>query len=119
MSDLIQATVIGRLTRDAELRDTSSGSVCGFRVAAKPFRADESLFLDVSVWGKRGESLAPYLTKGQQVVVIGSLSERKWEKDGEQRHTLQINASEVALVGARTERESTDDNDDDPLGIAF
>lgn len=113
MSDLIHVTIVGRLTRDAELRETNSGSVCGFRVAAKPYRADESLFIDASLWGKRGEAVVQYLLKGQQVVVIGDLSERKWEKDGEERRSLQVNASEVVLVGSRSEAPSADTGESD------
>lgn len=115
MADLIQATVVGRLTRDAELRQAGSSQVCGFTVAATPYKA-EAHFIDVSVWGKRGEALVQFLTKGQQVTVIGNFSVRKYEHNGEQRFALEINASEVALVGgkgAATEGEAGSDDGDD------
>jgi single-strand DNA-binding protein len=102
MSDLVQATVVGRLTRDAELRQAGSTPVCGFRLAATPYKS-EALFFDVSVFGKRGEAIHQYLTKGQQVVVIGNLSERSYEYNGETRTNREINANEVALVGGRSE----------------
>jgi single-strand DNA-binding protein len=110
MSDLIQATVVGRLTRDAELRQAGSGQVCGFRLAATPYKS-EAMFFDVSIWGKRGEALQQYLTKGQQVVVVGNLSERSYEHNGEQRTSKEINASEVSLVGARGERSGSGGTD--------
>lgn len=117
MSDLIQATVVGRLTRDAEMRNAGNQQVCGFRLAATPYKS-EALFFDVSLWGRRGESLCQHLAKGQQVAVVGNLTERRYESNGEQRHTLQINAQEVALVGARGEARADESNDDDGDSLA-
>lgn len=115
MADMIQATVVGRLTRDAEMRDAGGNPVLSFRVAATPYKKD-ALFFDVSLWGKRGEALLPYLGKGQQVVVTGELSERSYESGGETRTSKQIRANDVILVGAKSERESDDaGDDDDPL----
>ena len=117
MADLIQATVVGRLTRDAELRDVGSG-VCNFRLAATPYKS-EAMFFDVAIWGKRGEALSQYLVKGQQVVVIGNLTQEQYEAGGETRTALRLNASEVALVGARPEGQAaaTQDDDDDPISF--
>jgi single-strand DNA-binding protein len=74
------------------------------------------MFFDVSIWGHRGEALQQYLVKGQQVVVVGGLSQDEYTtRDGEKRTTLRLNANEVALVGAKPERE--DDGDDaEPAG---
>jgi single-strand DNA-binding protein len=108
VADLIQTTVVGRLTRDAELKEVGSGNVCNFRLAATPYKA-ESLFFDVAIWGKRGEALHQYLGKGQQVVVIGDLTTREYEASGEKRTALKINAQSVALVGGRSERADAGD----------
>jgi single-strand DNA-binding protein len=119
MADLIHATLVGRLTRDAELRDAGGTPVCSFTVAATPYKAD-AMFISVSVWGRRGESLVEHLPKGQQVVVTGGLSERKWEKDGQERHQLQVRASEVVLVGGRPDRVGlADDESSDGEGLPF
>ncbi|MBV9805185.1 MAG: single-stranded DNA-binding protein [Solirubrobacterales bacterium] len=118
MSDLIQATVVGRLTRDAELRQAGSGQVCGFRVAATPYKS-EAMFLDVSVWGRRGEALQPHLTKGQQVVVVGDLTRREFEHNGERRVSLELNATAVALVGSRGQQAPASDDSDDDKGLPF
>jgi len=106
MADLIHATVVGRLTRDAEMRQAGDSQVCSFRLAATPYKA-EALFFDVSIWGRRGEALCQYLVKGQQVTVIGDLTERKYESNGEERTSKQINANAVALVGARPEQSDS------------
>ena len=120
MSDLVQTTVVGRLTRDAELRQAGGTQVCGFRVAATPYKS-EALFFDCSIWGRRGEALVQYLTKGQQVVVVGDLTKREYEHNGERRVSLEINSTGVALVGARGEREEADTGggDDDSEAIPF
>lgn len=123
MSDLIQVTVAGRLTRDAELRRAGEQHVCGFRLAATPYKG-EAMFFDVNVWGHRGEALQQYLLKGQQVVVVGGLSEEMYTtKDGEERTAKRINANEICLVGGRPEQtesegdtsEAPADGDDDPI----
>ena len=58
MSDLAHITVVGRVTKDAELRDVNGTSVLKARLATKPYGCDESMFFDVDLWGKRGEALA-------------------------------------------------------------
>lgn len=115
MSDLVQITVSGRLTRDAELRHPGDQAVLNFTVAAKPYGSEESSFFNVAIWGKRGESLEQYLTKGTQVVVVGGFSERKYEHNGEKRVSLEIRSNEVALVGggAKTEGDASGGSDDD------
>lgn len=124
MADLIQATVVGRLTRDAELRNLPSGqTVCSFTVAATPYKSD-AMFFSVSIWGKRGESLQQYLTKGQQVCVVGDLSRREYESGGETRVSLELNSTALALVGARgsasTQESGSDDGGDDAdSGLPF
>jgi len=93
-------TICGRIGRDAELRNTHSGdSVCGFTVAVDTRNGREKVtnWWRVSLWGKRGEALAQYLTKGASVTVVGEFS--LGEYDGKPQ--LNIRASEIALQGAR------------------
>jgi single-strand DNA-binding protein len=102
-------SIIGRLTRDPELRHTPSGmSVCGFSLAVD--RAgqgkDESGFFDVTVWGDQGENCAQYLIKGQQAAVNGRLQFRKWEaKDGTTRTAIEIVANHVTFLAKPGERD--------------
>ena len=93
-------TICGRLGRDAELRSTQSGdSVCGFTVAVdyRNGRDKATNWWRVSLWGKRGEALNPYLLKGASVTVSGEFS--LGEYDGKPQ--LNIRASEIALQGAK------------------
>lgn len=93
-------TVAGKLGRDAELRNTQGGdSVCSFSVAVdqREGRDKSTNWWRVSLWGKRGASLAPYLLKGAAVTVTGSFSVSEYEG----KTQLNIRASEIALQGGR------------------
>ncbi len=107
MSDLAVAVVVGRLTRDAELKYTNSGqAVCHFSVATSSRRkkgdqwVEESSFWDVDFWGKGGESINQYLTKGKLVAVEGSMRQDRWEQDGQTRSKTLITANTVQLLGS-------------------
>jgi single-strand DNA-binding protein len=107
MSDLAVAVIVGRLTRDAELKYTNSGqAVCHFSVATSSRRKkgdqwlDESSFWDVDLWGKQGESINQYLTKGKLVAVEGAMRQDRWEQDGQTRSKTLITANTVQLLGS-------------------
>jgi single-strand DNA-binding protein len=107
MSDLAVAVIVGRLTRDAELKYTNSGqAVCHFSVATGSRRkkgdqwVEESSFWDVDLWGKQGESINQYLTKGKLVAVEGTMRQDKWEQDGQTRSKIIISANTVQLLGS-------------------
>lgn len=106
MGDLAVAVIVGRLTRDAELKYTNSGqAVCHFAVAtgARVKKGDqwveESSFWDVDLWGKRAESVNQYLTKGKLVAVQGDMRIERWEQDGQTRSKVRITANDVQLLG--------------------
>ena len=93
-------TIAGRLTKDAELRTLNNGdSVLGFSVAVDDRSSKEkgTLFFDASLFGKRGESLAQYLTKGSSVTVSGDLGKR--EHDGKTYLTVRV--GDVTLQGGK------------------
>jgi single-strand DNA-binding protein len=107
MSDLAVAVIVGRLTRDAELKYTNSGqAVCHFSVATSSRRkkgdqwVEEPSFWDVDLWGKSGESINQYLTKGKLVAVEGAMRQDKWEQDGQTRSKTLITANTVQLLGS-------------------
>lgn len=101
-------TVAGGITKDAVTRSTQSGDkVTGFSVAVGEGFGDNkrTLYFDCTLWGKRGESLAPYLTKGGKVAVSGELSTR--ERDG--KTYLTVRADQVTLLGGKQDGERRDD----------
>ena len=75
---MIFVTVTGNLGKDAEIRDAGGTNVCKFSIAStKKSRGEETTtWIDCDLWGKRGDSLCQYLTKGSKVVVVGELTTR-------------------------------------------
>lgn len=123
MQDLNRVSIIGRLTRDPELRSLPSGqSVCELRLAFSTSRKtdsgweDESNFINVVVFGAQGEAAASHLAKGRQVAVDGRLRWREWEKDGAKREQVSISAQSVQfLAEGRQERQSESREDEIPF----
>jgi single-strand DNA-binding protein len=95
--------IMGRLTRDPELRRTGSGAaVTNFTVAVDRDFADkqsgekETDFIDVVAWRQTGEFVSKYFTKGRMAVVSGRLQIRSWtDNDGNKRRTAEIVADNV------------------------
>lgn len=96
-------TFDGRLAADAELKHIPSGdAVLSFRVASDVGFGDKKTtnWFSCQIWGKRGESLAPYLLKGTPVTIYGSLTLREWtDKDGAKRLSPDVRVNELALHG--------------------
>ena len=91
--------IMGRLTRDPELRRTGSGTaVAGFTVAverdvAAQGKEKETDFIDCVAWKERGEFVSKYFSKGSMIVVSGRLQIRGWtDKDGNKRRSAEVNA---------------------------
>jgi single-strand DNA-binding protein len=106
MADLNHVVLIGRLTRDAELKYTANGqAVCKFSVAVNRRRKngdqweDEANFFDIVLWGRQGESLNQYLVKGKLVGVDGELRQDRWVQDGQNRSKVEIVAANLQLLG--------------------
>ena len=106
MADLNHVSLIGRLTRDAELKYTAGGqAVCKFSVAVNRRRKngdqweDEANFFDIVLWGRQGESLAQYLVKGKMVGIDGELKQDRWQQDGQNRSKVEIIANYLQLLG--------------------
>ena len=106
MVDLNHVVLIGRLTRDAELKAIASGqSVCKFSIAVNRRRKngdqweDEPNFFDIVVWGRQGESLHQYLVKGKMVAVDGELRQDRWQQDGQNRSKVEVVANYLQLLG--------------------
>ena len=98
-----KCTFIGRLTEDAELKETTKGTpVSNFRIAVNDRRSDDVLYMNVASFGKQAENLTEYLTKGTLIYVEGRLRLEEYEKDGVQRTALSIVANDIELGPKRT-----------------
>jgi single-strand DNA-binding protein len=113
-TNINRVVLTGNLTKDPELRSTSSGtSVCSLRLAVNTSKKDASgqwtekpNYFDVTVWDKQGENCAQYLSKGRPVAVDGRLDWREWDaQDGTKRQAVQIIASTVQFLGSRGDAE--------------
>lgn len=96
-------TITGSLGRDAELKYLQDGAaILSFSVADSMGRDKGTIWWNCSMFGKRAESLSQYMTKGQQVTVIGTVTEREYtDKTGAQRKSMDVRVSDVALQGGR------------------
>ena len=134
-NDLNCVFIVGRLTRDMEVKYTSGGMAIGkFSLAVNRKKksgeqwVDEASFFDVTCFGKTAENLSQYMTKGKQVGVDGSLHQDRWEKDGQNMSRVVINADNIQLLGGGTEQSASAPSrktepqgfqDDFPEGIPF
>lgn len=120
-ADTNVVVLIGRLTRDPELRHTSGGqAVCSMRLAVNGRGRDDAgnwsdtpNFFDVTVFGRQAEMVHQHMSKGRQIAVSGRLSWREWEaQDGSKRQTVEVVANDVQFIGAPAgDRQSSGDDD--------
>jgi single-strand DNA-binding protein len=115
-TNINRVVLTGNLTRDPELRSTSSGmSVCSLRVACNTRRKNNSTgewedkpnYFDVTVWGAQGENCARFLSKGRPVAIDGRLEWREWEEreTGNKRQAIDIIADAVQFLGGRDDAQ--------------
>lgn len=104
--DINVVVLVGRLTRDCELKSTPQGtSVCRFSIAVNRRKRtgdrweDEVSYFDVVLWGRSADTLNPYLQKGRQVSVEGELRQNRWEQDGKTNSKIEVVANNVQLLG--------------------
>lgn len=101
--------IVGHLGRDPELRYTPQGSaVCNFSMATTDKRRDKSgefqevtTWFKVTLWEKKAEVAAKYLTKGTQVYIEGRLRVEEWtDRDGKNRSTLEVQGTEMQFLSS-------------------
>ena len=112
--------LIGRLTKDPELRYTPSGAaVCSFTLAVdRRFTSQngerEADFINIVVWNKAAESSAKYLSKGRQTAVEGRLQIRSYDdKDDQRRWVTEVIADNVEFLGNGQGQGGQNKQDDD------
>ena len=112
--------IMGRLTRDPEMRHTQNGTAVASLTLAcdrdfKPKNGEkETDFIDVVVWGKTAEFAANYFTKGRMVIVEGRLQVRGWQdKDGNKRKSTEVVADRMYFGDSKQEgKKQTAPSDD-------
>jgi single-strand DNA-binding protein len=117
MSNYNKVLLLGRLTRDPELRYTPQGTpVVDIGVAVNreyttgTERRKETTFVDVTLWKRQAEVVSQYLKKGAPIFIEGRLSLDSWEQDGQKRSRLRVVAENFQFVGGRAEGEAGGDD---------
>ena len=113
--------LMGNLTADPELRTTPSGqNLASFTLAinrtwnnANGERQEETSFINCTAWGKTGETISKYVSKGRQLLVSGRLQQRTWQdKDtGKNRSAIDVVVEEFSFVsdGSRSSKNQVED----------
>ena len=101
-----------RIGKDAVIRNAGSKPVAGFSAAFDSGWGDkkQAVWLDCSLWGDRATKLAPFLTKGSQVLVEGDLGTREYEG----KTYLTLNVSEVKLTGKPQDKPKASSEEREP-----
>ena len=109
-----KAILVGRLTRDPELRTTANGtSVCTFSIAVnRRFRNAEggydADFINCVAWRQQAEFLTKYFSKGRMVGVVGSIQTRNYDnKDGQKVYVTEVAVDEVHFVDSKASGDSS------------
>ena len=116
MASFNRVILVGNLTRDVELRYTGGGTaVTEIGLAVNERRknqqgewVDETVFVDITLWGRTAEVANEYLTKGSPILVEGRLRYDTWEKDGQKRSKLAVTGDRMQMLSGRGEGASSD-----------
>ncbi len=126
MNDYNTVGLIGRLTRNAELQYTNSGSAFSkFSIAVnKTFKSedgpkDEVSYFECILWGKVAESINKYLVKGKQVLISGRLKHERWKQDGQNRSKIVIVAEKIQMFGKGESNQNNKPVDNQEETVAF
>ena len=115
MKDINTFVIIGRLTRDPEVRYTQTNNtlVASFSLAvnrrfARQGEERQADFINVVAWSKTGEFCSKYFKKGQQVGIIGRIQTRNWEDDQGQKHYVtEVVAEEAYFADSKRDGEAS------------
>ena len=102
-----RVTLVGNVTRDSELKHLQSGTaVCNNSLAINDRRkgkdgewAEETTFVELTLWNKTAEVAANYVKKGDPILVEGRLRQESWEKDGQKRSKITVTVDRLVMLG--------------------
>lgn len=126
MEGLNRVTLYGTLGQDAEIKHTNQSCVVNMRIACNErFKAgtewkEKTEWISLQYWGKRAEGLHPYLVKGKQILVEGSITTRSWDdKDGKKQYRTEVRVNNVILSGSNKGSQQEEQNDSDDSETPF
>lgn len=107
MSSFNRVVLMGHLTRDVEVKYLQSGTAVANITLAVNERVkrgeqwvEECSFIDCTLWARKAEAAAEYLSKGSQLLVEGKLRQETWEKDGQKHSRLKVNVDDMQFTGS-------------------
>lgn len=119
---LNKVILMGRLTRDPEMRYTQSNTpVTSFTLAIDrdrkgPNGERQTDFIDCVAWGKQAEFVKSWFAKGVMAIVVGRIQSRNWEdRNGNKRTSIEINANEVLFGESKKDKAAPKSEPDTPL----
>ncbi len=108
MASLNEVLLIGNLTHDVELKQTTSGkSFCNFSIGVnRPYVKDQNSqdvdFVNIVAWEKQAEFVGAYFSKGEPIFIRGRLQVRPWtDTNGDKRYSTEVVAEELAFVRSK------------------
>ena len=104
------AILMGRLTRDPELKYTSNGKAYTTFTLAVQKTKDEAEFIDCVAWEKTAENIAEYFRKGNRILIQGRLSVNSYEQNGEKRKFTRVLANSFEFVDSKNSGNSQNSN---------
>lgn len=119
MNDINSITLIGRITKDAEMKYTSGGTaISTFSLANnRKYKETESVsYFNCQIWGKVAEALTQYLTKGKRIGVQGRAEEQRWDdkETGKPRSKVVINVESIQFLDSK-KADGTAPQGEEPL----
>lgn len=117
-----QVSLVGRLTKDPELMQSSTGILyCRFTLAVnRIYGAKNADFINCVAWRSQAENLAKYQRKGSLVGVVGSIQTGKYTgKDGSTKYTTDIVAHQIHFLGSRREQQEQDQAQSTPASSPY
>ena len=111
-----KVNLIGRLTKDPDLRYTQAGKgVASFTLAVNRFKKDDGTdFIKCTCWGTTAENLVKYQGKGSQIAVSGRIRTGSYnDKDGKKVYTTEVVAEEIEYLGSKKDNQSNNDSNQD------
>lgn len=111
-NDINSVTIIGRLVRDPETRMVNQTSLANFSIASNRSyssngeKREEQLFIDCTAWGRLGDIVKQYCSKGKQVAITGRLKQNTWQdQQGNNRSKIEIVVESMQLLGGRNDQQ--------------
>lgn len=119
MADFNQITLVGRLTKDPEIRTTQSGKkLANMSIAVDKYSKDEQAnFFNVQCWDKTADFVDNYLSKGSQILISGSLEQQVWEDNGQKHQRVIVVARTVQGLSPLKKKTAEQEDLTEPINL--